>query len=467
MATRNFQLMFKSNSEIMRRMRQFIVAAIAVLSGATMMLSAQVNKISKKPNIVIIVSDDQGNADAGFQRSSATVSTPSIDQLASDGIVFSNGYSSAYVCAPTRAGLLTGRYQQRFGFYRAADSRKGMPLAETTLAEVLKKEGYRTGAFGKWHLGLTKEYHPSSRGFDEFYGFLGHGAHDYFDLSLKDSPDDFHHSIYRNFTTIADTGYLTDNLAREANVFIKNNANQENSFFLYLPFNAVHFPLQAPEKDIKKFNTGDPKRDILLAMLHRMDLAVGEGIKTLKQEGVYENTLIFYFSDNGGAKNNYASNLPLRDFKHSVYEGGLRVPFIMSWPDKLKPGINDEPVISLDIMTTICATLHIDLPKDKVYDGKNLLDAVQGELKKPLHEQLYFDGNDGSWAVREGDWKLLFSKKEKLELYNLDDDLREQNNLALQYPDKVADLKAKYTTWRNEMGTPMSKKKKKPNRNKK
>jgi arylsulfatase A-like enzyme len=419
-----------------------------------------------RPNIVIIVSDDQGNADAGFQRTLSTISTPSIDKLASDGIVFTDGYASAYVCAPTRAGLLTGRYQQRFGFYRAPDSRIGMPLSEVTLADVLKKEGYATGAFGKWHLGLTKEYHPCSRGFDEFYGFLGHGAHDYFDLDCKENPDDFHQCIYRNFNTINDTGYLTDNLAREACSFIKNEAGKKSPFFLYLPFNAVHSPLQAPEEDIKKFNTGDKNRDILLAMIHRMDIAVGEVIKTLKNEGVYDNTIIFYFSDNGGARNIKANNLPLRDFKHSVYEGGLRVPFIMSWPDKLKPAVSNEPIISLDIMPTVCAAIGAPLPTDRVYDGKNILTVIQGKSDTPLHKELYFDGNDNTWAVREGKWKLVFSKQGNLELYNLEDDLSEGNNLVSLHPDKVNELKNKYDKWRSEMGKPIGKTKKKTKKKK-
>ena len=417
-----------------------------------------------KPNIVIIVSDDQGNADAGYQRNPSTVSTPSIDKLASDGVIFTNGYASAYVCSPTRAGLMTGRYQQRFGFYRAPDSRIGLPLNEITVADVLKKEGYATGAFGKWHLGLTEEFHPNNRGFDEFYGFLGHGAHDYFDLSIHESDaDDFHQAIYRNLTPIADTGYLTDNLAREACSFIKNKANKKNPFFLYLPFNAVHTPLQAPEEDIAKFNTGDRKRNIQLAMIHRMDIAIGEVINTLKKEGVYENTIIFFFSDNGGARASSAVNLPLRDFKHSVYEGGLRVPFIVSWPEKFKPSVCNEPVISLDIMPTICAALDIELPADRVYDGKNFLPAISGKLDRPIHDELYFDGNDGYWAVREGSWKLVYSKKGNLELYNLESDLVEEKNLASQNQDKVDELKDKYEKWRSEMGTPMGK----PRNNKK
>lgn len=451
----------------MRLINGVLIVAMALFMANTTILYAQKNKKSKRPNIVIILTDDQGNADAGYQRSPATVNTPSIDKLAAEGIIFTNGYASGYVCSPTRAGLLTGRYQQRFGFYRAPDSRIGLPLSEITLAEVLKDNGYVTGAFGKWHLGLTEEFHPINRGFDEFYGFLGHGAHDYFDLSIKEDPSDFHQAIYRNLDKINDTGYLTDNLAREANAFIKAKANKEKPFFLYLPFNAVHTPMQAPEEDIKKFNTGNPKRDILLAMLHRMDVAIGEVIKTLKEEGVYDNTLIFFLSDNGGARASVADNLPLNGSKHTVYEGGYRVPFIISWPDQLKHKISDEPIISIDIMTTICATLNIDLPKDVIYDGRDILSTVQGKSKGPLHEQLYFDGNDGSWAIREGDWKLLNNKKNSLELYNLKDDYVEQHNLLESQPDRVADLKAKYTAWRSEMGKPIGgdpKKKKKKNK---
>ncbi len=433
--------------------KPLFILIIAALFHYTNGLENKERVKSVRPNVVIILTDDQGNADAGYQRNPAIVSTPSIDKLASDGVVFTNGYASGYVCAPTRAGLLTGRYQQRFGFYRAADSRIGLPLNEITLAHILKKEGYATGVFGKWHLGLTEEYHPCNRGFDEFYGFLGHGAHDYFDLKLVESgADDLHQAIYRNLKQISDTGYLTDNLAREACSFIKDKAKRVNPFFLYLPFNAVHMPLQAPEKDIAMFNTGDSKRDIQLAMLHRMDVAIGEVINTLKKEGVYENTLLFFLTDNGGAKVSRANNLPLRDFKHSVYEGGLRVPFIVSWPQKLNPGVCDIPVISLDILPTICAVLNIKLPSDRIYDGKNIIPAISGES---IHENLYFDGNEGYWAVREGEWKLLLSKKGELELYNMHKDEVEKDNLASLYPKIVERLKDKYEKWSSEMGKPM------------
>ena len=436
------------------------VKALLLFAVAFLMACNRETPQEHRPHILVILTDDQGNADAGFQRTPPRVSTPAIDQLAKDGVVFTQGYASAYVCAPTRAGLLTGKYQQRFGFYRAPDSRIGLPLSEVTLADLLKQEGYHTGIFGKWHLGLTGEYHPNNRGFDEFYGFLGHGAHDYFDLAMSDDPDDFHRHIYRNLTPISDTGYLTDNLAREASLFIKKHANKENPFFVYLPFNAVHYPLQAPEADIKKFDSGNPERDIYLAMLHRMDEGIGRVVQTLKDEGLYDNTLIFYLSDNGGAKNNKADNLPFRATKHTVYEGGLRVPFVMSWPAELTPATSDEPVISIDILPTICAALNIPLPEERIFDGRNMLSVIQKDAVRPLHRQLFFDGNDKSWAVREGKWKLLYSKQGNLELYNLEKDAVEQHNLVEELPEITADLKEKYRGWRNEMGTPMSEKKK-------
>ncbi len=416
------------------------------------------NEKPEQPNILIILTDDQGNADAGYQRTPPIVSTPAIDELANSGVAFTNGYASAFVCAPTRAGLLTGRYQQRFGFYEASDSREGMPLTEITLADILKEAGYVTGVFGKWHLGITEAYHPVNRGFDTFYGFLGHGAHDYFDLSISDDPGDAHGNIYRNLQPVSDTGYLTDILARETCRFIKDNADSEAPFFAYLAFNAVHWPLQAPEEDINKFDTGDPERDIYLAMLHRMDVGIGHVIQTLKETGVYDNTLIFYLSDNGGAKKNSAVNLPFRDYKQSVYEGGLRVPFVMSWPDQLKPATLDEPVISIDILPTVCAALDIELPEDRVYDGRNIFSVINNRSTRPLHEQLYFDGNRGSWAVREAEWKLLKSRRGDAELYNLEYDPYEEKNLIEEEPEVANDLQEKYTAWRNEMATPMGNK---------
>lgn len=449
----------------------YLYKTMLCLTGTTLLLPGIgfcTNRVDQKkksvlPNVVILLADDQGYADVSYHEHPIEVSTPAIDQLAKSGVIFTNGYASGYVCAPTRAGLLTGRYQQRFGFYTAPDSRQGLPLSEVLLPELLKGKGYKTGIFGKWHLGLEKPYYPTSRGFDTFYGFLGHGGHDYFALNCD--PGNEQTCIYRNDKPISDTGYLTDNLAREACNFIVDNAKSDSPFFLYLPFNAVHAPLEAPEEDIKKFNTGDKERDIQVAMLYRMDLAIGRVINKLKETGEYDNTLIFYFSDNGGAKVTKAVNTPLRDYKHSVYEGGIRVPFIISWPGKLSSGTCDEPVISLDIMPTICAALGIELPSAKIYDGRNILPVLNGKQKNPLHETLFWDGNDGPWAIRHGKWKLIQNKESNLELYDLLADISEKKDLFKQNPQIVEKLKNEFKAWRSQMKNPMGDAKGKKNKN--
>ena len=439
----------KMANNIMTR-RDFLRSSVLAASGICLgrqARSAPVNQNnSDHPNIVVIVSDDQGYADSSCYDHPKEVDTPNIDRLAAEGVRLTNGYASAYVCAPTRAGLLTGRYQQRFGFYAAGDSRIGLPLSEVTAADLLKKQGYATAVIGKWHVGIESEYHPLKRGFDEFYGFLGHGAHDYFKLQITDE----YNSIYRNDKRINDTGYLTDNLGREAVSFIERH--HKRPFFLYLPFNAVHWPLQALPKYIERFNTGDKNRDIYLAMLKSMDEAVGKVLDALKQTGVDGNTLVIFFSDNGGAKKNFANNGILRDYKQSVYEGGIRVPFIVRWPVKLAKGaVCDEPIISLDVLPTICSAVGVKLPDDRLYDGKDILPALRGQTQKPLHKALFWDDGVKQWAVREGKWKLLFNRESSLELFDLEGDIGEKNNLAKQNPEIVKRLQRTYTAWKNQM----------------
>lgn len=447
--------MEETTTNILTR-RDFLRCSMLTASGmcfGSKIRSAQANqKAAGKPNIVLIVSDDQGYGDSSCYDHPKEVSTPNIDRLAAEGVRMTNGYASAYVCAPTRAGLLTGRYQQRFGFYTAGDSRIGLPVSEVTLADMLRKQGYATAVIGKWHVGIEPQYRPLKRGFDEFYGFLGHGAHDYFDLKITDE----YNSIYRNEKPINDTGYLTDNLGRESVSFIERYKNQP--FFLYLPFNAVHWPLQALQKYIKLFNTGDKNRDIYLAMLRSMDEAMGKVLDALKRTGDDDNTLIIFFSDNGGARKNFANNGALRDFKQSVYEGGIRIPFIVRWPGKLPKGtVCDEPVISLDAMPTICAAAGAELPDDRVYDGKNMLGVLRGQIKGPLHKNLFWDDGVKQWAVREGKWKLLFNRESSLELYDLESDISEKNNLVKQRPEIVQRLQKTYTDWKKQMAPQLGK----------
>lgn len=398
-----------------------------------------------KPNILFIVSDDHGYGDVSCYEHPKEVRTPNIDRIAQRGIRFTQGYASCYVCAPTRASILTGRYSQRYGFYTASDSRAGLPLTEITLADLLRKEGYRTGALGKWHLGLDMEHHPVKRGFDEFYGFLGHGAHDYFDLKPAEEP---WQSIWRNDKVISDEGYLTDNLGREAVQFIGRNANR--NWFLYLAFNAVHAPMEAPEATIRNYDTGNPKRDTVMAMLEHEDKAIGKLLDELKARGLDKNTLIFFLSDNGGAKATAANNGPLRDFKQSVYEGGIRVPFIMSWPGKLPEGVvNDEPVICMDMLPTAMAAVGASLPKDREYHGRNLLTVVQKKQSGPLHEWLYWDANGGKIAVRNGKWKLV-NNNGNVELFDLKADIGEKTDLSAKYPAEVQHLSASLEAWRKQ-----------------
>lgn len=412
-----------------------------------------------RPNIVLILSDDQGYADVSCYDHPDEVSTPGIDRIAQAGVRFTNGYASAYVCAPTRAGLLTGRYQQRFGFYTASDSRVGLPRTETTIADVLRKEGYATGVFGKWHLGLTREFHPLSRGFDEFYGFLGHGAHDYFELRKTDD----HQSMYRGRERIDDEGYLTDNLARESVSFIRRH--RERPFFLYLPFNAVHWPLQAPKEDISRFGTGNKNRDVYLAMLHRMDRAVGNVLDALEESGVAQNTMVFFLSDNGGSKKVHANNGALRDFKQSVHEGGIRVPFLASWPGRLPAGkVCDEPVISLDLFPTICSAVGIEPAAGRVLDGRDLLGLFsKSGAPAPLHERLFWDGDAGKRVVRAGKWKLV-DHQGRVQLYDLRRDIGEKSDVAAKHPDVVRRLRSDFDRWRKDMAPRIQKPKRRRTR---
>ncbi|MEZ5356445.1 MAG: sulfatase [Bryobacteraceae bacterium] len=396
----------------------------------------------RRPNVVIIVSDDQGYGDLSCQQHPPEVRTPQMDRIAKRGVRFEQGYANAYVCAPSRAAILTGTYPQRYGFYTASDSRVGLPLDQVTLASVLNKAGYATGALGKWHLGIEPAYHPMKRGFDEFYGFLGHGGHDYFDLK---KTGETYNSILRNYDPIDETGYLTDNLGREAVSFIQRNA--QKPFFLYMAFNAVHFPLQAPAEVIRKYDTGDRNRDILMAMLERENDAIGKVLDELEHRQLDRDTIVVFVSDNGGARNNASNNGPLRDFKHSVYEGGIRVPFILSWPSRL-PGntVSREPVMFLDIMPTIAAATGAPLPEGRNLEGRNMLPVLTGKARSPLHDALFWDGAERKTAVRSGRWKLV-DNQGRVELFDLDKDVGEKNDLAAQKPDVVAGLRERFGEW--------------------
>lgn len=405
---------------------------------------------TRPPNIVIILSDDQGYADVSFNpHHPKEVSTPHLDALARGGVICTQGYISGNVCSPTRAGLMTGRYQQRAGIYTAGEGGSGLPLTEKIFPQFLKPAGYVCGAFGKWHLGLTREYSPAARGFDEFYGFLGRGAHPYFDLAVPDHP------IYRGLEPIADKGYLTTRLTDEAVAFI--GRHKDKPFYVHLAYNAVHAPAEAPEEDIRKFNTGNKARDVLMAMLLHLDQGVGRVVAALKQAGVFENTLVVFLTDNGGSRAMSANNAPLRGNKQQNYEGGVRTPFVVSWPAQLKAGTTCAvPVISLDLLPTALAAAGLPMPVDKPFDGRNILPALKGEVQT-LHEHLFWSegGASGEWAVRSGNWKLV-ANPQRSELFDLAADPAEASDLAAKHPGKVRELTALHDRWLDEMAAPNS-----------
>jgi arylsulfatase A-like enzyme len=405
-------------------------------------------KAVERPNVVLIVADDLGYGELTCQGQTRDIPTPRIDEIARGGVRFTSGYVSCPVCSPTRAGLMTGRYQQRFGHVfnpgpvQAADPHFGLRDSETTLPERLRPLGYVTGMVGKWHLGYGPDSTPTIRGFDEFFGFLG-GGHSYI---LGSRPRD-RDSILRGSEPVEEQAYLTGAFAREAVAFI--DRHKDEPFFLYLPFNAVHNPLQATDADLERFpSISDTKRRTFAAMMASMDDAVGLVLDALRTAKIEERTLIVFISDNGGPTPQTTSrNDPLRGFKGQILEGGIRVPFMIQWAGHLPAGrVDDRPVIALDLVPTIVAAAGGTIPEDSEIDGVNLIPFLTGEKTGNPHESLFWRFGE-QWAVRQGDWKLAAPRGESPQLYNLRDDVGESRDLSGEHPEKLSALKAAYQEW--------------------
>jgi len=404
---------------------------------------------SSKPNVIVILADDAGYADFGFQ-GPTNIKTPKIDKLASEGIVFSDAHVSATVCSPSRAGLMTGRYQQRFGHEsNGVPKDLGMDPVETTMGDAMKSKGYATAAFGKWHLGTQPNYHPNNRGFDEFYGFLA-GARHYFPNEQNDRPGD-PHAIMHNQEYIKFNGYLTTIFGNKAVDFI--NKNKGNPFFIYLAFNAVHGPMEATKKDLKRFE-GHPRK-VLAAMTWSMDQAVGRVMDTLDKNGLTENTIIFFLSDNGGAYYNDSSNKPLKGWKGNEFEGGQRVPFFVTWKGHLKGNQHyDKLVSSLDIFPTAYAVAGGNGDPGKPLDGVNLLPYLQGDKAEAPHQRLYWRKEDEA-GMRDGKWKLIKLDDYGYVMYDLDKDLGETNDLKKTDSDQFDTMKEGLNNWEQQLMEPL------------
>ncbi len=404
---------------------------------------------SVKPNVIVMLLDDAGYADFGFM-GCEDLKTPNIDRLANNGVVFTDAHVSASVCGPSRAGLITGRYQQRFGFEcnPPADF-TGVDLAELTVGDAMQAAGYKTAALGKWHLGDGPEYRPNARGFDYFWGFLA-GGRSYFTHEKQDVEGTIH-SVRENDQFRTFEGYLTDRLGDKAAEFIGQNKTEP--FFMYWAPNAVHTPMEATGEDLKMFE-GHP-RQTLAAMTWALDKAVGTIVDKLEQEKLLDNTLIFFLSDNGGAHNNQSSNLPLKGFKGNKFEGGHRVPFFMHWPKELQAGQRYDGLTSaLDIVATSIAVGGGTFPTDKPLDGVNLLPFVKGENKTEPHQHLFWR-KDKMAAVRVGDNKLIRVEKLGQRVYNLKDDLQETNDLTETKPELSTELNSTLETWESELIRPL------------
>jgi arylsulfatase A-like enzyme len=422
---------------------------------------------ARPPNIVVIVADDMGYADIGVH-GSKDIPTPNIDALAAGGIRFTDAYVSGPYCGPTRAGLLTGRYPQRFGqefnlALIAAHREVGLPIEERTLADHLKAVGYRTALFGKWHLGTAPKFFPMRRGFDEFFGFLA-GGHPYMSVGTQANP------IYDGETVATSITYLTDTLSSRAVEFVQRN--RARPFFMYLAFNAVHAPLQATDKYLSRVaNIADPTRRTYAAMLSAMDDGIGRTLAALRANNLEENTLVFFFSDNGGPLReevwNGSSNTPLRGYKAQTWEGGIRVPFIIRWKGKLPEGTTDSrPIIQLDVLPTALAAAGVALKPEWRLDGVNLMPFLTNATTGAPHDALFWRMG-GIMAIRKGDWKLVKMHEggntedpakltlQGAQLFNLRTDMSEKTNLAAAEPEKLRDLSATWLRWRDQLRAPI------------
>ena len=425
--------------------------------------------LTAKPNMIVIMCDDLGYADVGFN-GCKDIPTPNIDSIAENGVRCSNGYVAYPVCGPSRAGFITGRYPQRFGFernpqYKPNDPGMGLTRDEKTIPELIKPAGYHSGIIGKWHLGAhIPTSHPLKRGFDEFYGHLG-GGHSYLPEKLtiqrsqdaKNESDSYRTWLLKNYQSVPPRKYLTDDFSDEAVAFIERN--RDWSFFLFVSYNAPHTPLEATNKYLKRFpEIKDAKRKTYAAMVSAVDDGVGRMLSELKKFNLEENTIIAFLSDNGGPSGKNASNNePLRGNKGDVWEGGFRVPFAIQWKGKLPKGsVYKNPVSSLDLAGTIVALAGVAIPEEKPLDGVNLIPYLNGKNKSKPHETIYlrqFDRN--RYAVRNGNEKIVILwKGGSPSLYDLSNDIAEENDLAKERPDRVREIDELRKKWNRQLREP-------------
>ncbi|WP_211093380.1 sulfatase family protein [Flammeovirga agarivorans] len=453
-------------------MRKNLLKLLALLSIGVVTIAAMdyplTKKKAKSPNLIVIMVDDMGWEDVGFN-GCKDIPTPNIDRIAKEGVQFEQGYVSFPVCGPSRAGFLTGRYQDRFGFttnpsINPEDERCGLPVEEETMAEVLKKGDYNSAIIGKWHMGTHSKFHPLKRGFDYFFGFLS-GGHHYLPelLTLKDLSevtkkwDWYSTKIRENYDAVEVDDYLTDELTDATIRYINKQAENDQQFMVYLAYNAPHAPLEATEKYLSRFDHIENKRrKTYAAMVSAVDDGVGRVLKALEDKGIDENTLVVFLSDNGGSKKNASNNGPLRGFKTDMFEGGVRVPFAMRWKGELPEGMKYEhPISSLDIMATIVAQANIKINKERPLDGVDLVPYLKGEVDGIPHNYLFWrKWEQNCMAVRHGNYKLLANKNMEsnpTELFDIENDPYETTNIKGQNKKLSKELMSEWMKWNDQL----------------
>ena len=409
-----------------------------------------VDSFSEKPNVIVIIADDAGYIDFGFM-GSEDLETPEIDKLAKSGVVFTDAHVSATVCGPSRAGLITGKYQQRFGFEANGtgygDSGDiGLSDDVVTMADVFKQNGYKTIAMGKWHLGGTESDHPNSRGFDEFYGFMA-GSRSYFPI---ESPTK-NNMLQHNGTRVKFEGYLTDVLGDQSLKYVEENKDQP--FFMYLAYNAVHTPMEAKAEDLEKYK--NHPRKTLAAMTWSLDQNVGNLRDKLSKLGILDNTLIYFLSDNGGAHNNDSKMGPLKGWKGNKFEGGHRVPFLVSWPGTITGKQTFDGLTSaLDIFTTSIDAASIQKDESLDLDGVSLLPYLKNEKQGDPHNKLFWRKLDEAGA-RIGDHKLIRLNDFGFTLYNLEKDLGETIDISKIEVETFKTVVNELETWETKLLKPL------------
>lgn len=406
---------------------------------------------NRRPNILIILADDAGYSDFGFMGAEDT-RTPHLDRLAQEGCCFTDAHVAATVSSPSRAMLLTGRYGQRFGYECNIDSEgQGLPEGEELLPAVLQRHGYRTACIGKWHLGSLPRQHPNEQGFDEFYGLIG-GSRPYFYNQKKWDRDGQQTQYQHNGRPLSFDGYFTDELTRRAKEFV---ANVKEPFMMYLSYTAPHSPNQAKPEDLERFE--GQSRQVYAAMLYALDRGVGDIVEELKRTGKYDNTLIFFLSDNGGATTNQSSNLPLKGFKGNKFEGGQRVPFVVEWGNRIHRVAPFEGLTSsLDIFPTVLDAVGLSkkVARHRL-DGVSLLPYLDGRKKGHPHDVLYWRKMD-TRAIRKGDYQLIMTHGVDTVMYHLPTDLSEKVNLVTQHPQRAKQLIKELEQWeRNDCRPPL------------